>query len=189
VAVTSRVRDIVPMTFVLACLVFACLGSIVYSYVLYPVLLWIFSAGRSGSADTSDSQTQRSARDDATLPAVAIVIAAYNEAQFLQRRIDNILAQDYPHDRIRLYVGSDGSTDATNTILAQQHDPRVAPLIFAANRGKASVLNDLVAAATAGLAVSAGSCDSSVLVATIKTRCTGASNSFSSSGKHGLARC
>jgi cellulose synthase/poly-beta-1,6-N-acetylglucosamine synthase-like glycosyltransferase len=50
-------------------------------------------------------------------PGVSIVIAARNEAHDLQARIENLLACDYPADRLQIIVVSDGSTDVTPDIL------------------------------------------------------------------------
>ncbi|MGL4573198.1 MAG: glycosyltransferase family 2 protein, partial [Burkholderiaceae bacterium] len=87
------------------------------------------------------------------LPTVAVIISAFNEERFLQRRIDNILACDYPHELLQVYIGSDGSSDGTNAILQAQTDPRIHAHAFTANRGKASVLNDLVSRANAQVLV------------------------------------
>jgi hypothetical protein len=46
-------------------------------------------------------------------PGVSIIIAARNEASRLPARIANLLASDYPINRLQIIVASDGSTDAT----------------------------------------------------------------------------
>ncbi|NLL36052.1 MAG: glycosyltransferase family 2 protein, partial [Fretibacterium sp.] len=47
----------------------------------------------------------------------SVIIPAYNVAQFLERCLDSILAQDY--EEIELVVVNDGSTDGTRDILAR----------------------------------------------------------------------
>ena len=84
-----------------------------------------------------------------------MLVAAYNEERDIGERIANLLAQDYPADRLAILVGSDGSRDRTAEIARSLAGPRVAVQAFEANRGKASVLNDLAAA-----------CDADVLVFT-----------------------
>ena len=52
-------------------------------------------------------------------PTVAVIIAAYNEEPVIARRIDNLLALDYPKDKLQIVVTSDASSDRTEEIAAQ----------------------------------------------------------------------
>jgi cellulose synthase/poly-beta-1,6-N-acetylglucosamine synthase-like glycosyltransferase len=52
-------------------------------------------------------------------PSVAIVIAAYNEETVIARRLENLLALDYPADRLQIVVTSDASSDRTEEIALQ----------------------------------------------------------------------
>src|SRR5438045_4998903 len=54
-----------------------------------------------------------------TLPPVSIVLGVYNEERVLAERLENLLALEYPRDRIEIVVASDGSTDATNRIASE----------------------------------------------------------------------
>lgn len=47
------------------------------------------------------------------LPEVTFVVCAYNEADWIEQKISNSLALDYPRDRIRFCFVTDGSDDAT----------------------------------------------------------------------------
>lgn len=114
-------------------------GLLIYSYVVFPALVMAIGARRK-AADGAPVAT-------AAPPAVAVVVAAFNEERHIEERIRNLLAQDYPAERLRILVGSDGSSDRTVEIARRFEDPRVEVHAFAVNRGKASVLNDLVAAA------------------------------------------
>jgi cellulose synthase/poly-beta-1,6-N-acetylglucosamine synthase-like glycosyltransferase len=80
-------------------------------------------------------------------PDVSIVIAAHNEELVIGRRIENLLALDYPPERLQILIGSDGSTDRTSEIVRLYRRPGIAFHDFALQRGKAQVLNDLVALA------------------------------------------
>src|SRR3954470_21018166 len=51
-------------------------------------------------------------------PTVAIIVAAYNEETVIGRRIENLLALDYPRERLQIVVTSDASTDRTEEIAA-----------------------------------------------------------------------
>jgi cellulose synthase/poly-beta-1,6-N-acetylglucosamine synthase-like glycosyltransferase len=75
---------------------------------------------------------------------VAVVIAAHDEEQHIEARVANVLAQSYPTDRLHIYVGSDGSTDGTVSILKRMESARVRVFDFGERRGKSSVLNDIM---------------------------------------------
>ena len=138
------------MTLALQVLALVCIGAVVYSYVLYPFVLAAVAAVAQTVRDARYvfGKQERRVRGDAALPAVAVVISAFNEERHLQQRIDNLLALDYPAELLRAYIGSDGSRDATGAILAACTDARIKAFVFEQNRGKASVLNDLVARST-----------------------------------------
>jgi cellulose synthase/poly-beta-1,6-N-acetylglucosamine synthase-like glycosyltransferase len=109
-----------------------------FSYVVYPILL-AFAAKLFGK---SNNFSDISEIED--WPEVAVVIAAFNEEQDIKQRVENLLAQDYPANKITYFIGSDGSTDDTNEILNKFNDPRLKAQLFKVNRGKASVLNNLI---------------------------------------------
>jgi cellulose synthase/poly-beta-1,6-N-acetylglucosamine synthase-like glycosyltransferase len=50
-------------------------------------------------------------------PNVAFMIAAYNEEKCIQEKILNTLELDYPKDKLRIIIVSDGSTDRTDEIV------------------------------------------------------------------------
>lgn len=130
-----------------AVLVVACLVAVLYSYLFYPVVLFVLGAavqGRRDAARVFRKTERRASLKQAELPQVAIVISAFNEERHIGERIANLLALDYPADRWRAYIGSDGSSDATGAILSACDDARIRAFVFEQNRGKASVLNDLV---------------------------------------------
>jgi cellulose synthase/poly-beta-1,6-N-acetylglucosamine synthase-like glycosyltransferase len=108
--------------------------GILYSYVLYPCLLFVLSSvfGRP----------TRSLGE--SLPTVTVLIPAYNEEHIIGKKIKNVLALDYPPDRLTVRVGSDMSTDRTNEIV-ESFDPRRVVLWTAPRRGgKTEVLNQCV---------------------------------------------
>lgn len=83
--------------------------------------------------------------DDST-PPVSIIIAAYNEQNDIGAKLNNMLALDYPADKLEIIVASDGSDDDTNTIVAGYAD-RGVKLLALPRQGKAGALNSAVAAA------------------------------------------
>jgi len=76
-----------------------------------------------------------------------------NEEALIARKLENLLALDYPHAKLDLVVVSDGSSDRTPAILADYaRDSRVRTrlrtLIKPASEGKAAGLNDAIKLAT-----------------------------------------
>jgi cellulose synthase/poly-beta-1,6-N-acetylglucosamine synthase-like glycosyltransferase len=55
-------------------------------------------------------------KDDAYLPTVALIVAAYNEEAVIERRIANLRSLDYPPERLQIVVTSDASSDRTDEI-------------------------------------------------------------------------
>ena len=55
-------------------------------------------------------------------PFVSLIIAAHNEERTIGQKLDNVLALDYPRDRLEIIVASDGSTDLTDEICESFRD-------------------------------------------------------------------
>ena len=49
-----------------------------------------------------------------------MVVALHNEEEVIGEKLENSLALDYPADRLEIVFASDGSTDATNAIIARR---------------------------------------------------------------------
>jgi cellulose synthase/poly-beta-1,6-N-acetylglucosamine synthase-like glycosyltransferase len=81
-------------------------------------------------------------------PSVGIIVLAHNEEAAITGKLENSLALDWPRDRLRVLVASDGSTDRTNDIVAGHPSPRVA-LLARSRRGRALMSNEAVVAADA----------------------------------------
>ena len=58
-------------------------------------------------------------------PTITILVTVHNEAAVIRARIENLLLCDYPADRFSIFVASDGSTDATNSIVKSFASDRV----------------------------------------------------------------
>ncbi len=123
-------------------LLWASLALIAYTYAGYPIWLWLW--GKLAARPV--------ARQPVT-PEVVMIVVGYNEAHRIRAKIDTCLGQRYPADRLKVVVVSDGSTDATEDIVAQHPDPRVSLVKGAGRRGKAACLNDGVKATQAPVIV------------------------------------
>jgi cellulose synthase/poly-beta-1,6-N-acetylglucosamine synthase-like glycosyltransferase len=82
-------------------------GLLVYTQVGYPALLACLDRLRRPRDPDVLPFT------DGDLPAVSLVVAAYNEAPVIAEKVGNALALDYPRDRLELIVSVDGATDGT----------------------------------------------------------------------------
>lgn len=86
---------------------------IAYTYLGYPLLLWLIARYR----------TRPILRKGIT-PTVSIIISARNEEQTLPSKIENLRSLNYPMDQVQVIVVSDGSNDGTVAILRAQRDFR-----------------------------------------------------------------
>jgi glycosyltransferase involved in cell wall biosynthesis len=108
-----------------------------YTWLGYPALLRLLR-GRARPA--------RGSRGSA--PDVSVIIAAFNEARSIEAKLDStLLRQHYPPDRLEAIVVSDGSTDATDTLVAAYPDRRARLIRQEPRAGKSPALNRGVAAA------------------------------------------
>lgn len=120
---------------------------VLHTYVFYPAILVGLSALRSVRADLRwllGGGERRKLREPETLPGVSVVVAAWNEAKVIGAKLENSLRLDYPADRLEIVVGSDGSDDGTDDIVASCRDRRVRLAGSAQRAGKVSVLNRTV---------------------------------------------
>ncbi len=116
-------------------------GAILYSYIGYPLLLALVPTRKRNDPALSE------------WPTVTVLISVFNEEKHIRGRIENLLALEYPRDKIDILIGSDGSTDRTNEIVRKFPDVRVELHAFDPRAGKPSVLNRLVPRAKGELLV------------------------------------
>jgi cellulose synthase/poly-beta-1,6-N-acetylglucosamine synthase-like glycosyltransferase len=87
---------------------------------------------------------------DQNLPQVTLIVAAYNEEDFIREKIQNSLSLDYPKERLKLFFVTDGSTDRTSQIVSEFpelkhfHSPERRGKIHAVNRVMKSVETEIV---------------------------------------------
>lgn len=82
--------------------------AIIFNYTFYPLILRVVSLFiPKTSPDDFEFQ-----------PYITVIIAAYNEEELIAKAIESVFEGDYPKDKIKVIVGSDGSTDLTNNILS-----------------------------------------------------------------------
>jgi cellulose synthase/poly-beta-1,6-N-acetylglucosamine synthase-like glycosyltransferase len=116
---------------------------VLYTYALYPAILFIISSQSGKRTGKAIGITDVSPE----YPSVSMVVAAYNEEKVIESKLRNCMEIDYPPDKIEFLIGSDGSTDRTDEIVSAfaLKARRIRLLDFPDRRGKASVLNRTVA--------------------------------------------
>jgi poly-beta-1,6-N-acetyl-D-glucosamine synthase len=114
---------------------------LLYTYLAYPVLMWI-------RAWRGPRQISGSVSVSAIEPTVTIVVVAHNEARRIEARLANLLDIDYPRERLEIILASDGSTDDTVERARAFVSAGVTVYAFAQRRGKPAVLDEVVPKAT-----------------------------------------
>ena len=84
----------------------AALALIAYTTIVFPAVVFLRSI-----------ILKRPVALCADTPRVSVIIAARNEASVIRRKLESILAADYPADRLQVVVVSDGSTDETESVV------------------------------------------------------------------------
>ena len=129
---------------------------ILYTYAGYPALLFVWSRLFPKPVLKAYMKPE---------PLVSVVIAARNEEKNIRPRIENLVRQDYPAEKLEIIVVSDGSNDATVQIVRHlieelERSPGRPPLKLievAENKGKPYALNLGVAEARGEIIVFADS--------------------------------
>ena len=109
---------------------------LVYHYVFFPLILKILAASKKEDfAKYTENE----------FPKVAILLAAYNEEKVIEKKIQSTFDTQYPLDKITFYIGSDSSTDATDSIVNkyQEKFPQLVFRHFFARTGKPEIINQL----------------------------------------------
>jgi cellulose synthase/poly-beta-1,6-N-acetylglucosamine synthase-like glycosyltransferase len=73
------------------------------------------------------------------IPEVTLLVAAYNEEEYVAAKIRNSFQLDYPQDKITHIWVTDGSNDNTNSMLESYHNVQV--LYNPERKGKISAIN------------------------------------------------
>jgi cellulose synthase/poly-beta-1,6-N-acetylglucosamine synthase-like glycosyltransferase len=119
-----------------------CAAIICFVYFGYPLLLGAGLMGR-----------RRSVRRGEMRPLVSFIVAAHNEEASIEEKLKNILASDYPREQIEILIGSDGSSDRTETIVRKYEADGVGLISFPQQQGKSAIQNRLVTAASGSILV------------------------------------
>lgn len=109
----------------------------IHSYIFYPFLVLVLSKFKKQKTDYSDPDEW---------PQISTITSVYNESAIVSQKIKSLLNSDYPKDKLKIFVGSDASSDNSNQLilnLAKQNE-NIYFSDFPMRRGKAKVINDLM---------------------------------------------
>lgn len=90
------------------------LAIVFYTYVGYGVVIYILSKLKRRTRTLID-------QTDNHLPEITVLIAAYNEENYIEEKIVNTLQLDYPKNKLSVFVVTDGSTDSTPELVKKFH--------------------------------------------------------------------
>ncbi len=111
-------------------------ATLVWVYLLFPLSMMI--RGRLAGVRPPRALTEHRPE-----PSVTVVLAARNEEGALATRIENLLTQNYPAERLSVVVVCNACTDGTVPAARQiaEQEPRVSVLVSSGEEGKAGALN------------------------------------------------
>ncbi|HXH19992.1 MAG TPA: glycosyltransferase family 2 protein [Chitinophagales bacterium] len=131
-----------------------CLSLVIYTYIGYAMLLFLLVRVKKFF-----SRQKKWNENQLYLPEVTVLVAAYNEADFIEEKIKNCLAFDYPEDKIHFLFITDGSDDGTPERVKKYpqiqllHQPERKGKIAATNRAMPFVKTPVVVFTDANTAV------------------------------------
>ena len=114
-----------------------CVAAILYTYLGYPVAVWLLGRVRNTKIQKANIS-----------PRVSVVIACHNEQANIAARIKNLNECDYPRDLVEIIIVSDGSSDQTADVAQSLSSDRIHVIAYTEQKGKASALNIGVGVAT-----------------------------------------
>lgn len=116
---------------------------IIYTYLFYTIILFIIRLFRIGLFRKNKTHFSYE-------PEVTLFVAAYNEKDFIKKKIDNSLQLNYPKNKLKLLWVTDGSDDGSPEILKKYdnvsvyHNSERKGKIDAMNRGMKEVNTPIV---------------------------------------------
>jgi len=118
---------------------YASVISILHSYIFYPLslkLLLLFKKKKGITLTPFQNGW----------PIVSTITSVFNEESVIRQKVLSITQSNYPNELLNIYLGSDASTDGSDSLMQQlqMEYPNIHFNRFNSRRGKTSVINDLM---------------------------------------------
>jgi cellulose synthase/poly-beta-1,6-N-acetylglucosamine synthase-like glycosyltransferase len=124
------------MVITLKIIFWLCLALVIYTYVGYGAVLYIILKIKNIFFRRETPPILP--LDPQLLPDVTLMICAYNEADVIEEKMQNIRALNYPQDKLCVMWVTDGSSDNSNEML--QAYPEVKLVYSPERKGKAAAM-------------------------------------------------
>lgn len=111
-------------------------GLLAFHYVGYPLLMGLLAKIIKEKPLPLQEQQE--------LPPVTMIISVYNEEDVIGQRLENCGKLDYPREKLKILVASDGSTDGTHRIVEEHRGQGVELAVVQGRVGKTGVLNQII---------------------------------------------
>jgi poly-beta-1,6-N-acetyl-D-glucosamine synthase len=114
-----------------------CLFIVFYTFIGYGILLYLFVKTRQiirGRRKIDNNTT--------SLPTLTLIVAAYNEEECIEEKLQNTLSLIYPEEKRHFIFITDGSTDKTPEIISRY--PEIQLMHVSERRGKVSAMHRAV---------------------------------------------
>jgi cellulose synthase/poly-beta-1,6-N-acetylglucosamine synthase-like glycosyltransferase len=108
------------------------LALLFYCYAGYGISLFLFNSIKSIFSK------KRFNENETEIIPVTLIVAMYNEAAILERKIQNTLAIDYPKEQLRVIFVDDGSSDDSSGVVAKY--PFIKLIQHSNRKGKAAAI-------------------------------------------------
>ena len=110
---------------------------ILHTYVFYPLFMILIYR--------NSNHNQLLFYSDDELPSIAILIAAHNEEKVIEKKILSVFNTNYPSSKLKVFIGSDASTDRTDQIISNLTITysNLEFIKFKGRVGKISIINHL----------------------------------------------
>lgn len=120
---------------IIAIIFWISLFLVFYTFLGYGIVLYVLVKIRQAIKGKRTTPTFK----DGEWPELTLIVAAYNEAAYIEEKIANTLALNYPEGKAHFIFVTDGSNDATPDLIAKY--PQVQLLHQAERRGKIAAVH------------------------------------------------
>ena len=128
-----------------------CAVLLVYTYFGYPIVIGVLARVAPLRLPAGDG-----GGDDASLPTITVCLPVYNGAAYLPAKLDSLLGQHYPPQKLNVLIYCDGCSDDSEAVARRYAEApgwagRIQVVASSQRLGKPTALNKLREIATGEL--------------------------------------